>query len=42
MNLTMVLISHDIAVVRHSCQRVAVMNEGKLVEIGDVLQVGGF
>jgi peptide/nickel transport system ATP-binding protein len=39
MNLTMVLISHDIAVVRHSCQRVAVMYEGKLVEVGDVSQV---
>jgi len=37
--LTIVLISHDIAVVRHSCQRVGVMHEGKLVEIGDVSQV---
>jgi oligopeptide transport system ATP-binding protein len=34
LGLTLVLIAHDLAVVRHMCERVAVMHEGKLVEVG--------
>ncbi|HEX7291827.1 MAG TPA: ATP-binding cassette domain-containing protein [Conexibacter sp.] len=36
LGLTLVLISHDLAVVRHMCERVAVMHDGKLVEVGPV------
>ncbi|HEU4702646.1 MAG TPA: ATP-binding cassette domain-containing protein, partial [Conexibacter sp.] len=34
LRLTLVLISHDLAVVRHMCKRVAVMHDGRLVEVG--------
>jgi ABC-type glutathione transport system ATPase component len=32
--LSYVLISHDMAVVRHLCDRIAVMNHGEVVELG--------
>jgi len=36
LGLTLVLIAHDLAVVRHMCDRVAVMRDGKLVEVAAV------
>lgn len=35
MGLTMMFISHDLAVVRYMAQRIAVMRQGRLVEYGD-------
>jgi len=34
MDLTLILISHDLAVVRHLCERIVVMRHGRLVEAG--------
>ncbi|MCG6929665.1 MAG: ABC transporter ATP-binding protein [Desulfofustis sp.] len=38
-NLTYVLVSHDLAVVSHMCDRIAVMNRGETVEIIDRRQL---
>lgn len=39
LNLTIVLITHEMHVVRKICHKVAVMDDGKVVEQGDVLEV---
>lgn len=36
MNLTVVMITHQMEVVRDACSQVAIINEGKLVEVGSV------
>lgn len=39
MGLTIILITHEMHVIRKICHRVAVMEEGKIVELGDVQDV---
>lgn len=39
LGLTLILISHDLAVVRYLCEDVAVMQHGKLIEFGPAAQV---
>ncbi|MGO1056229.1 ATP-binding cassette domain-containing protein [Crossiella sp. CA198] len=39
--LTLVLVSHDLGVVRHVCDTVAVLRHGELVELGPVARVYG-
>ena len=39
MNLTVVMITHQMEVVRDACSRVAVISEGKVVEEGDVKDI---
>ena len=39
LGLTIVLITHEMHVVRQICHRVAVMEEGRVVEIGEVIEV---
>ena len=39
MGLTMIFVSHDLGVVRHVCDRVAVLKNGELVELGTTEEV---
>ena len=38
-DLTLVFVSHDLSVIRHVCDTVAVMRRGEIVELGEVEQV---
>jgi peptide/nickel transport system ATP-binding protein len=38
-DLTLVLVAHDLALIRHTCDRVAVMYLGEIVELGDAERV---
>jgi peptide/nickel transport system ATP-binding protein len=39
LGLTLVFVSHDLSVVRHVCDRVAVMSDGEIVETGPTQQI---
>jgi ABC-type oligopeptide transport system ATPase subunit len=37
--ITLVLVSHDLSVVRHTCDTIAVMHDGRIVETGPTEQI---
>ncbi|HHW40797.1 MAG TPA: methionine ABC transporter ATP-binding protein [Syntrophomonadaceae bacterium] len=39
LNLTILLITHDMSVIKEICDRVAVIDNSRIVEVGDVLEV---
>ncbi len=39
LNLTILLITHDMGVIKEACDRVAVIDQSKIVEVGDVLSI---
>jgi peptide/nickel transport system ATP-binding protein len=39
LSLTLVFVSHDLSVVGHVCDRIAVMNQGQIVEMGETTKV---
>jgi ABC-type glutathione transport system ATPase component len=38
-SLTLVFVAHDLSVIRHVCETVAVMSEGRIVEVGPTEQI---
>ena len=41
LGLALVLISHDLGVLAETCDRIAIMSEGKIVELGEAAQIFG-
>lgn len=39
LGLTYILITHDLSVVKHMCNRIAVMHQGEIVEIGETTKI---
>ena len=39
LNLSMLVISHDLSMIAETCERIAIMYAGKIVEMGDIVKV---